>query len=213
MSKDSSSMVQSQIARRGVTNQRVLEAMERVPRHQFVPQGHAEYAYADQPLPIGYGQTISQPYVVALMTEKLQLDSSDRVLEIGTGSGYQAALLAELVGEVVTLEIVEPLARRAKALFRDLGYRNITAQYGDGYYGWPELAPYDAIIVTAGAPEMPPPLIEQLKTGGHMVIPVDASTEAQQLLLVTKEAHGKLRTEELLPVRFVPLTGERPQKH
>ncbi len=202
-------MVQTQIALRGVTEQKVLDAMARVPRHQFVPKRQQAQAYRDAPLPIGHGQTISQPYIVALMTEKLQLEPDDRVLELGTGSGYQAAIVAELVREVVTIEIIEPLARNATRLFRQLGYRNITTLWGDGYFGWEKASPYDAIIVTAAASHIPPPLIEQLKPGGRMVIPVGASVWTQNLLLVEKDKEGEITTRNLIPVRFVPLTGDR----
>lgn len=204
-----SEMVNTQIAAREVSDQRVLDALLRVPRHEFVPENRRNRAYEDSPLPIGHGQTISQPYIVALMTEQLQLEEDDRVLEIGAGSGYQAAILAELVREVVTIEIVEPLARQSAALFEELGYRNITALFGDGYYGWEESAPYDAIIVTAAATHIPPPLVAQLKPGGRMVIPVGETAWTQNLLLVEKDDEGEIRTENLMPVRFVPLTGER----
>lgn len=209
MASQRSDMVRTQIAAREVSNQAVLAALERVPRHRFVPENRRSRAYEDSPLPIGHGQTISQPYIVALMTEQLRLQDDDRVLEIGAGSGYQAAILAELVREVVTIEIVEPLARQSAALFDELGYRNITAVVGDGYYGWEERAPYDAIIVTAGARQIPPPLMAQLKPGGRMVIPVGETTWTQHLLLVEKDEEGESRTENLMPVRFVPLTGER----
>jgi len=201
-------MVRSQIVARGQEDQAVLDAMRRVPRHEFVPEVLANRAYEDSPLRIGHGQTISQPYIVALMTEKLQLEPSDRVLEVGTGSGYQAAILAELVREVVSLEIIEPLARSAAERFKELGYRNITVLFGDGYYGWEEAAPYDAIVVTAAATHVPPPLIAQLKPGARMVIPVGSSAWTQNLLLVEKDAEGEVRTQNLMPVRFVPLTGD-----
>lgn len=209
MAKRREQMVRTQIVSRGLDNQAVLDAVGRVPRHEFVPGKLAARAYDDSPLPIGHGQTISQPYIVALMTKELQLEPSDRVLEVGTGSGYQAAILAELVREVVSLEIVEPLARSAAERFRRLGYRNVSVFFGDGYYGWEEAAPYDAIIVTAAATHVPPPLVAQLKPGGRMVIPVGSSAWTQNLLLVKKDAEGEVRTENLMPVRFVPLTGER----
>ncbi len=209
MAQRRADMVRSQIARRGIKSQQVLDALTRVPRHRFVPEGYQRRAYDDSPLPIGHGQTISQPYIVALMTEVLQVEPDDRVLEIGAGSGYQAAILAELVREVVTIEIVEPLARSVATLFEELGYRNITALFGDGYFGWEQGAPYDAIIVTAAATHIPPPLIAQLKPGGRMVIPVGDSAWTQNLLLVKKDEQGEIRTENLMPVRFVPLTGER----
>lgn len=209
MAKQRSRMVRDQIESRGITEQNVLDALARVPRHRFVPQELTQRAYQDSPLPIGHGQTISQPYIVALMTDTLQLDADDRVLEVGTGSGYQAAILAELVREVVSIEIVEPLAERSTLLFKDLGYRNITVLSGDGYFGGEEAAPYDAIIVTAAATHVPPPLIAQLKPGGRMVIPVGRSGWTQNLLLAQKDAQGEISTRNLIPVRFVPLTGER----
>lgn len=184
----------------------VLAAMGRVPRHRFVPEAQLAHAYADRPLPIGHGQTISQPYIVALMTDLLALAPGARVLEIGTGCGYQAAVLAELAREVYTIEIVEPLAREAAARLTALGYRNVSARAGDGYRGWPEHAPFDAIIVTAAAPAVPPALIEQLKPGGRLVIPVGAQSEAQQLLVIEKSATGATATRRILGVRFVPLT-------
>ncbi|WP_147653852.1 protein-L-isoaspartate(D-aspartate) O-methyltransferase [Vulcaniibacterium gelatinicum] len=187
-------------------SRRVLAALERVPRHEFVPESQRRHAYENRPLPIGYGQTISQPYIVALMTELAQPEPGDRVLEIGTGSGYQAAVLAELVGEVYSIEIVEPLARQAAQRLQRLGYANVHTTVGDGYYGWKAHAPYDAIVVTAAAPSVPPPLLEQLKPGGRMVIPVGTSFFTQTLMLVEKRADGKVRTTQLLPVRFVPLT-------
>lgn len=202
-------MVKRQVEQRGVTDEAVLEAMRSVPRHEFVPPDLRDRAYADSPLPIGHGQTISQPYIVGFMTEKLQLAPGDRVLEIGTGSGYQAAILGAMGVEVVTIEIIRPLAEQAAGLLERLGYDNITAIHGDGYYGYQELAPYDAIIVTAAAQHVPPPLIEQLKPGQRMVIPVGRAGWTQNLLLVTKTEDGKTRTRNLLSVAFVPLTGER----
>lgn len=209
MVKRRTDMVRTQIERRGVSDQAVLEAMRRVPRHRFVPSEHTDSAYRDSPLPIGHGQTISQPYIVALMTETLAIEPDDRVLEVGTGSGYQAAILAEVVREVVTIEIVGELAESATRLFRDLGYRNVTALSGDGYFGWEEQSPYDAIIVTAAASHIPPPLIDQLRPGGRMVIPVGETVWTQNLLLVEKDLDGEITTRNLLPVRFVPLTGDR----
>jgi protein-L-isoaspartate(D-aspartate) O-methyltransferase len=200
-------MVNYQIRGRGVTDQDVLDAMERVPRHEFVPPQHKNQAYADHPLPIGYGQTISQPYIVALMTELLELKNTDRVLEIGTGSGYQAAILGELGGEVYTIEIIEDLGEQARRNLERLDYRNIEVRIGDGYYGWEEEAPFDAIVVTAAASHVPPPLVKQLKNGGRMLIPVGSRFMVQQLLLVEKDAAGKVTTRQILPVRFVPLTG------
>lgn len=195
-----------------VTDARVLAAMRKVPRHEFVPEASRPYAYADTPLPIGEGQTISQPLIVGYMTELLRLKGGERVLEIGTGSGYQAAVLAELVKEVDTIEIVEALARRAQADLRRLGYKNVRVRAGDGYRGWPERAPYDAIVVTCGAEKIPPALLEQLKAGGRLVIPVGPDLDKkpwanQRLLVVTKTAQGTT-TERLIPVRFVPMTGE-----
>lgn len=201
-------MVESQIAERGVTDEAVLKAMRRVPRHRFVADKQQDRAYEDSPLPIGHGQTISQPYIVARMTEELQLESGDRVLEVGTGSAYQAAVLAELAREVVTIEIIEPLARQAAGRLEQLGYNNITALLGDGYFGWKERAPYDAIIVTAAAEHIPPPLIDQLKPGGRMIIPVGDSAWTQNLLRVEKDAESRITTDNLMAVRFVPLTGD-----
>jgi protein-L-isoaspartate(D-aspartate) O-methyltransferase len=188
---------------------RVLAALHKVPRHRFVPAEQEPYAYANRPLPIGNGQTISQPFIVALMTDMLGLKPTDRVLEIGTGCGYQAAVLAELAREVYTIEIVAPLAREAAARFAELGYRNVNARSGDGYRGWPAHAPFDAIIVTAAAPEVPPALIEQLKPGGKLVIPVGAQWSGQELRIIEKDQQGKTTTRNALPVRFVPLTREK----
>ena len=185
----------------------VLEAMRRVPRHAFVPAGQRELAYANRPLPIGYGQTISQPYIVALMTDLLRLAPHARALEIGTGSGYQAAVLAVLGHQVYTIEIVSALAEQAATRLADLGYSAVHARRGDGYYGWPEAAPFDGIVVTAAATQIPPPLLDQLKPGGRMVIPIGATFLVQQLMLVEKSAGGAIRTEALLPVAFVPLVG------
>jgi protein-L-isoaspartate(D-aspartate) O-methyltransferase len=187
----------------------VLAVMERVPRHEFVPERGRGLAYADRPLPIGYGQTISQPYIVALMTDLLDPEPGDRVLEVGTGSGYQAAVLAELVARVHTIEIVPELAASAGERLHRLGYDNIETRAGDGYYGWPEQAPFDGIVVTAAAGHIPPPLVRQLKPGGRMVIPVGGPFSVQQLTLVEVDAGGEVRTRQLLPVAFVPLTGER----
>lgn len=187
----------------------VLDVMGEVPRHRFVPSSVRDWAYENRPLPIGHGQTISQPYIVALMTDLLRVDKNDTVLEIGTGSGYQAAILARLVKHVYTLEIIEPLAKAANDRLSRLGYRNITARVGDGYYGWKDYAPFDAIIVTAATGSIPPPLIQQLKPGGRMVIPVGSAFFTQQLMLVEKTPAGKFTTRQLLPVRFVPLTRGR----
>jgi protein-L-isoaspartate(D-aspartate) O-methyltransferase len=186
----------------------VMAAMGKVPRHRFVPLSEEGFAYDNRPLPIGEGQTISQPYIVALMTDLLDLKPSDRVLEVGTGSGYQAAVLAELAAKVYSIEIVEPLGKGAAKLLSELGYRNVEVRVGDGYGGWPAAAPFDAIIVTAAPAEVPQPLIDQLKPGGRMVIPVGGSFMAQELLLVHKEADGKTTTRRALPVRFVPLTRD-----
>jgi len=190
----------------------VMAAMGKVPRHRFVPALQDLFAYDNRPLPIGEGQTISQPYIVALMTELLDPKSADTVLDVGTGSGYQAAVLAELVAKVYTIEIVEPLARRARQVLGELGYRNVELRVGDGYGGWPAAAPFDAIIVTAAPAAVPQPLIDQLKPGGRMVIPVGGPSDVQQLLLVEKQSDGRTTTRRTLPVRFVPLTGDRGRK-
>jgi len=185
----------------------VLAAMERTPRHLFVPEEQLRYAYRNRPLSIGYGQTISQPFVVALMTDLLEVKPGQRVLEIGTGSGYQAALLAELGMAVYSIEIVEPLAQRAGQALAALYPDKVTVRHGDGYHGWEQHAPFDAIIVTAAASHVPPPLVKQLKPGGHMVIPLGASFLIQQLVLVEKAADGRISSREVAPVKFVPLTG------
>src|SRR6266567_4346070 len=198
-------MVRTQIASRGIRNEPVLASLSRVPRHEFVPTDELRWAYEDGPLPIGHGQTISQPYIVAYMTEMLRVEPNDRVLEVGTGSGYQAAILAELAKEVVSIEIIKPLAQGAAKRLERLGYRNVTVLDGDGYFGWESAATYDAIVVTAAATHVPPPLVAQLKPGGRMAIPV-GETWAQNLLLIEKDKDGKLTTRNLLPVRFVPLT-------
>lgn len=186
----------------------VLRVMGKVKRHEFVPEQLREQAYDNHPLPIGYGQTISQPYIVALMTDLLDLEPADVVLEIGTGSGYQAAVLAELAGRVYTIEIVEPLFRQVTERLSRLGYSKASTKLGDGYFGWEEHAPFDAIIVTAAASHVPPPLIAQLKPGGRMVIPVGGSFLTQYLLLIEKTTGGEVVTRQITPVRFVPLTGE-----
>ena len=201
-------MVHEQIVARGISDPRVLDAMARVPRHEFIPAGRRVEAYEDWPLPIGYGQTISQPYIVAFMTAALDPKPGDRVLEIGTGSGYQAAVLACLVAEVYTVEIVEPLAQRAEADLRRLGFRNVKARAGDGYHGWPEAAPFDAIIVTCAPEAVPQALVEQLKEGGRMIIPVGSQWGAQELYLLRKTATGMQR-QAVLPVRFVPMVKGR----
>ena len=185
----------------------VMKAMANVPRHEFVPRSLRRAAYENRPLPIGYGQTISQPYIVALMTDLLDVDGDDIVLEVGTGSGYQAAILAELVKKIHTIEIIKELGEQAKGRLNDLGYQNVSVQVGDGYYGLEGLAPFDGIIVTAAANHVPPPLIKQLKPGGKMVIPVGGAFMTQQLLLVEKRNDGKIITKQVLPVIFVPLTG------
>jgi protein-L-isoaspartate(D-aspartate) O-methyltransferase len=205
MAKLRREMVNRQIEARGVQDSVVLDAMRVVPRHQFVPPQFAGEAYDDMPLPIGYGQTISQPYVVGAMTEALHLKPRDRVLEVGTGCGYQAAVLAEIVQEVCTIEIVEALGQRADSTLSSLGYKNIAARIGDGYRGWPEKAPFDAIIVTAAPDHVPPALVEQLVVGGRLVLPV--GEEDQSLIVITKTESGTTR-RELFPVRFVPMTGE-----
>jgi len=202
-------MVESQIVARGVSDEHVLEAMRNVPRHRFVPAEYSYRAYADEPLPIGLEQTISQPYIVALMTELLQTGSADTVLEIGTGSGYQAAVLAEIVAHVYTIEIVEPLAERAESTLVELDYGNVTVKAGDGYRGWPEYAPFDAIVVTAAPDHIPQPLVDQLKPGGRMVIPV--GDRWQELMVITKTDAGT-ETKSVTPVRFVPMTGEAQDK-
>ena len=199
--------------RRGVSDKVVLDAMGTVPRQEFVPESLQDEAYADSPLPIGHGQTISQPYIVALMTELLHVDKDDVVLEIGTGSGYQAAVLAEIVKQVYTIEIVEPLAVSAKARLAKLDYKNIETRQGDGYFGWKEHAPFDGIIVTAAASHIPPPLVEQLKPGARMVIPVGPPFGNQQLFLLEKKEDGSVTQRSVLAVRFVPLTrGEGESK-
>jgi protein-L-isoaspartate(D-aspartate) O-methyltransferase len=185
---------------------RVLAIMNEVPRHEFVSEAYGEQAYGDRPLPIGHGQTISQPFIVALMTDLLQVEPDDVVLEVGTGSGYQAAVLAHLVQDVHTIEIIPELAESALERLERLGYDNVHSYTGDGYYGVPEPAPYDAIVVTAAAHQLPPPLIQQLKPGGRMVVPVGGGFALQHLMLVEKDADGRVRTRQTLPVRFVPLT-------
>jgi protein-L-isoaspartate(D-aspartate) O-methyltransferase len=200
-------MVEYQIRGRGVSDLEVLAAMERVPRHEFVPAQHKNQAYADYPLPIGYGQTISQPYIVALMTELLELQSTDRVLEVGTGSGYQAAILAEIVAEVYTVEIIRPLALDAQERLERLGYHNVWVLHGDGYFGWPEHAPYDAIVVTAAPDHIPSTLLQQLEDGGQLVVPVGPRGGYQCLWQITKEG-DELKKRNVTGVLFVPLTGK-----
>lgn len=190
----------------------VMAAMARVPRHEFVPEDLRRHAYDNRPLPIGLGQTISQPYIVALMTDLLECGPQARVLEVGTGSGYQAAVLAELVGHVYTIEIVPELGENARSTLERLGYRNVTVRVGDGYLGWPEHAPFDGIIVTAAPTDIPAPLIEQLRPGGRMVIPVGEPWTGQSLLVLEKHADGTLTRKNVLPVAFVPLTGPHAER-
>ena len=201
-------MVERQIRDRGITGEKVLSAMTSVPRHAFVPETRQGAAYQDRPLPIGHGQTISQPYIVALMTELLDLDRGDRVLEVGTGSGYQAAILAEIVSRVYSVEIVRPLHERSAGVLERLGYDNIETDHRDGYYGWPEHGPYDAIIVTCASEFVPPPLIDQLKPGGRMCIPVGPPFKVQHLILIRKNQGGELTTTIIGSVRFVPLVRQ-----
>ena len=198
-------MVENQIISRGVKDPLVIKAMKTVPRHQFIPKNEAAYAYLDEPRPIGEGQTISQPYIVAFMTEQLRLKPHYRVLEIGTGSGYQAAILAQIVDSVYTIEIIPELAQKAKKIIANLQYENVVVIEGDGYNGWPQKAPFDAIIVTAAPSKIPPPLLEQLKDGGRMVLPV--GEYVQELVVVSKNESG-ISMENVLPVRFVPMTGK-----
>ncbi len=201
-------MVTSTIESRGVTDPDVLKAMRNVPRHLFVPREMRGKAYTDQPLPIGYGQTISQPYIVAYMTEILELEPGDKVLEVGTGSGYQAAVLAEITDEVYTIEIIEELAESAGKRLHDIGYDEVQVKNADGYFGWEEYAPFDAIIVTAAAGHVPPPLVKQLAPGGSIIIPIGGVYQVQQLTLLQKNEAGEIRTKQLMAVRFVPFTGE-----
>jgi protein-L-isoaspartate(D-aspartate) O-methyltransferase len=201
-------MVKNQIENRGIKNPLVLEAMRKVPRHLFVPDYQKSNAYEDRPLSIGDGQTISQPYIVAHMTDIIKPKKGMKVLEIGTGSGYQAAVLAEIVDQVFTIEIVENLGKRAKADLAKLGYKNVFVKIGDGYQGWPTEAPFDAILVTAAAEQVPQPLIDQLKDGGRMVIPVGSQGEVQELILLER-VKGKVKTTNLGAVRFVPFTREK----
>ena len=209
-------MVATQIDWRGVRDGRigvrdevVLDAMRRVRRHEFVPKRYKSSAYDDSPLPIGYDQTISQPYIVGFMTEMLKVKEKHKVLEIGTGSGYQAAVLAEIVDDVYSIEIIEELGEQVKARLKRLNYKNITVRIGDGYFGWEEHAPFDAIIVTAAADHIPPPLVKQLKPGGRMGIPVGGRFQVQNLLIVEKALDGTVTTKQVMPVRFVPLTRSR----
>jgi len=202
-------MVETQIEARGVSDRKVLAAMRKVPRHLFIPPMYRGQAYEDHPVPIGEDQTISQPYIVALMTELLGLKGGEKVLEVGTGSGYQAAILAEIASEVYTIEIIESLGKSALARLKEMGYKNIHARIGDGYVGWPEAAPFDCIIVTAAPPAVPPPLIQQLKVGGRLVIPVGEIY--QELKVITKTETG-VAERSVIPVLFVPMTGEAQKK-
>jgi protein-L-isoaspartate(D-aspartate) O-methyltransferase len=211
--KERQQMVVTQMKARGIHDPNLLQALGTVPRHAFVPPTLRSWAYADSPLPIGHDQTISQPYMVAFMTEALALDPNDKVLEIGTGSGYQAAVCAELARAVYTIEIVEPLAQSAAKLLKTLGYQQVHVKVGDGFYGWPEQAPFDAIIGTAAAGHIPEPLLKQLKPGGRMIIPEEDRHGWQDLILINKDSEGNLQQQKVMPVRFVPMTGkvqERP---
>ncbi len=206
LERDRNRMVRTQLQARGIQDAATLEAMRTVPRHLYVPMPQRRNAYDDRPLPIGYGQTISQPYIVAYMTEIVSPKDGDKMLEIGTGSGYQAAVLAEIIDRVYTIEIVRPLGEQAKQLL-ETQYDNVYVKIADGYHGWPEHAPFDAIVVTAAAEYIPPPLVEQLKEGGRMIIPVGSPFQVQQLMLVEKRG-GRTTTRSLMPVRFVPFTRE-----
>ena len=200
-------MVESQIKARGITNRLVLEAMNKVPRHLFVDEALASSAYGDHALPIGADQTISQPYIVARMTEALELTGNERVLEVGTGSGYQAAVLAEICYRVYSVERIRPLMLRARSLLEGMGYRNILFSLGDGTAGWPDQAPFDAIIVTAGGPDLPAPLLDQLEPGGRLVVPVGKERASQSLIRITKDKNGRLIKHDLGACRFVDLVG------
>ena len=194
--------------KRSALDERVLRAMASVPRHEFVPPELADQAYRNRPLPIGHGQTISQPYIVAIMTDLMELEAGQKVLEIGTGSGYQAAVLAELGARVWSIEIIDALGKRAASLLQRLGYGAIELRIGDGYYGWPEQAPFDAIVVTAAASHIPPPLVRQLAVGGRMIIPVGSRFSTQELILIQRINADEIATQQVLPVRFVPFTGD-----
>ena len=210
-SEERDRMVAAIRERYGLTDRATLKAMAAVPRHEFVPARHSAYAYADTPLPIGYGQTISQPFIVADMTRMLRLKPTSRVLEVGTGSGYQAAVLTEFTPHVYTIEIVKELAESAKRRLARLGYKVVETRHGDGYYGWKEKGPFDAIIVTCAAGQIPPPLLRQLARGGRMVIPVGPTHAVQSLMLVEKDRQGKVRSRSAMPVRFVPLIRSEPR--
>jgi len=205
-------MVTRDIRGRGIRDKQVLAAMDKIPRHLLVGERYRKDAYSDHPLPIGEGQTISQPYVVALMTEALKLRPNDRVLEIGTGSGYQAAVLAEMVKEVKSIEIRQGLSQTSAARLKELGYTNVMVKYGDGYFGWAEYAPFDAVIITAAVNHIPPPLIRQLKVGGRLILPLGSTVFYQTLTLVTKLKGGELDVQQLDPVTFVPMTGEAQKR-
>jgi protein-L-isoaspartate(D-aspartate) O-methyltransferase len=202
-------MVEDQIIKRGIEDKRVLDIMKSVERHKFVPEKYAKSAYKDGPLPIGHGQTISQPFIVAFMTENLKLDPSHRVLEIGTGSGYQTAILSELSGHVYTMEIIDELAKLSSSVLKKLGFDNVTVRNGNGYKGWAEEAPFDRIMVTAAPEEIPNMLVDQLTEGGIMVIPVGEQFEIQYLWVLTKEQSGSIKKEKILPVRFVPMVTKQ----
>lgn len=204
-------MINNHLKGRDITNKKVLEVMTSVPRHKFVPENLVSRAYDDNPLPIGYGQTISQPYIVALMTQSLDLDKDDKVLEIGTGSGYQAAILGEIVKEVYTIEIIKELAESAEERLKNFGYENIKVKNEDGYFGWKEYAKFDKIIITTAANHIPPPLLEQLKDNGKLIIPLGSTLRFQTLTLVTKKG-DEIETEFITDVRFVPMTGEALKK-
>ncbi|WP_340103691.1 protein-L-isoaspartate(D-aspartate) O-methyltransferase [Rhodohalobacter sp. 8-1] len=205
---DRNEMVRNQLEGRNITDENVLDAMRSAPRHLLVPEENRAQAYADTPLPIGHGQTISQPYIVAYMTQILDIEAGDKVLEIGTGSGYQAAVLAHITPNVYSIEIIEELGERARNDLQDLGYDSVTVKIADGYFGWEEHAPFDAIIVTAASGHVPPPLVDQLKPGGKMVIPIGGIYQTQNLMEVTKSEEGDLSTKSLMAVRFVPMMGE-----
>lgn len=201
-------LVETGIVAQGIEDEHVIEAIRQVPRHLFVDEALRSMAYLNNPLPIGHGQTISQPYVVAYMSEMLEVEPGDKILEIGTGSGYHAAVMSELTPHIYSIEIVEPLGQLSAERYEELGYHTIENKIGDGYYGWEEHAPFDKIIVTAAPGHIPPPLMEQLKPGGIMAIPVGSAYQTQTLMKVTKTEDGNVRTERMLPVRFVPMTGE-----